>query len=63
MDRDATTADVHAAIDQARKVYSLYGAADQLALHEPQDYQRLPTATQDRIVQWMNQNLNAKERP
>jgi alpha-beta hydrolase superfamily lysophospholipase len=61
MDRDTTSADVHAAVDQARKVYSLYGATDQLALHEPQDYQRLPTATQDRIVQWMKDNLNPKE--
>jgi dienelactone hydrolase len=61
MDRDTTSADVHAAVDQARKVYSLYGATDQLALQEPQDYQRLPTATQDRIVQWMKDNLNPKE--
>jgi pimeloyl-ACP methyl ester carboxylesterase len=61
MDRDATPADVHAAVDQARKVYTLYSAADKLALHEPDDYQRLPTATLNSIVQWMNQNLNAKE--
>lgn len=63
MDRDAAPADVRAAVGQARKVYALYGAADKLALQEPDDYQRLPTATLNSIVQWMGQNLNAKESP
>ncbi|HWA08122.1 MAG TPA: alpha/beta fold hydrolase [Opitutaceae bacterium] len=59
MDRDATPADVHAAVEQARKIYSLYGAAAKLALDEPRDYARLPTAGQDRIIQWMQANLSA----
>ena len=29
LDRDATPADVHAAVDQARKVYALYHATGQ----------------------------------
>ena len=52
--------DVHAAVEQARKVYALYGAADKLALHEPWDYNRLPDATQDWIIQWMNGNMPAR---
>jgi pimeloyl-ACP methyl ester carboxylesterase len=59
LDRDATPADVRAAVEQAKKVYSLYGATDKLGLYEPWDYNRLPTASQDWIVQWMHQNLNA----
>lgn len=59
LDRDATPADVHTAVEQARKVYALYGTPDKLALHEPWDYNRLPDATQDWIIQWMSRNLQA----
>jgi pimeloyl-ACP methyl ester carboxylesterase len=57
LDRDGTPADVHNAIEQARKVYALYGASDKLKLDEPWDYTRLPAATQDRIIKWMNENM------
>jgi pimeloyl-ACP methyl ester carboxylesterase len=56
-DREAIPADVHAAVERARKVYALYNATDKLALDEPWDYSRLPNATQDRIIQWMGQNM------
>ena len=57
LDRDGTPADVHAAVDQARKVYTLYGAPAKLALEEPWDYTRLPDKTQNEIVRWMGANL------
>jgi pimeloyl-ACP methyl ester carboxylesterase len=57
LDRDATPADVHSAVDQARKVYALYGASAKLESREPWDYNRLPDKTQDEIVQWMKENL------
>jgi len=57
LDRDATPADVRAAVDNARKVYSLYGAADKLHLDEPWDYNRLPEATQARIIELMLENM------
>lgn len=56
-DRDGTPADVHNAVEQARKVYALYNAADMLKLYEPWDYTRLPTATQDLIIEWINQKI------
>jgi pimeloyl-ACP methyl ester carboxylesterase len=56
-DRDATPADVKTAVDQAQKIYSLYHAADKLVLDEPWDYNRLPEATQDRIIKWMSENM------
>jgi len=59
LDRDANSADVHAAVEQAKKIYSLYGAGDRLGLHEPWDYNRLPDASQDWVVQWMGKNLTA----
>ena len=35
LDRDAAPAEVHAAVEQARKVYALYGADTRLGLDEP----------------------------
>ena len=58
LDRDATPADVHLAVEQAKRVYALYGAAPKLALQEPWDYNRLPAKTQDEIIQWMAANLH-----
>ena len=58
LDRDANPADVKTAVDQASKVYSLYSATDQLVLDEPWDYNRLPEATQDRIIKWMGDHMH-----
>lgn len=57
LDRDATPADVEAAVREAGKVYALYGAASSLAIREPWDYNRLPNQLQDEVIQWMGQNL------
>jgi pimeloyl-ACP methyl ester carboxylesterase len=57
LDRDATPADVHAAVDQAKKVYALYNAPTKLSLSEPWDYNRLPEKTQDEIIAWMRDNM------
>jgi hypothetical protein len=57
MDRDANPADVRAAVEQAKGIYTLYNAADELALDEPWDYNRLPQATQDRIIEWMGAHM------
>ncbi|SPE32856.1 conserved hypothetical protein [Candidatus Sulfopaludibacter sp. SbA3] len=58
LDRDATPADVRSAVEQARKVYTLYGAGARLGMEEPWDYNRLPERTQDEIVKWMQANFN-----
>jgi pimeloyl-ACP methyl ester carboxylesterase len=57
LDRDATPADVSAAVERAKNVYSLYSSPENLALYEPWDYNRLPDKTQDWIVDWMSKNL------
>ncbi len=57
LDRDATPGDVHTAVEQARKIYTLYNASDKLALEEPWDYNRLPEVTQDKVIGWMGQNM------
>jgi len=52
-DRDATPADVRLAVEQAKKIYRLYNAVDNVMLDEPWDYNRLPQVTEDRVIQWM----------
>lgn len=58
LDRDANPADVETAVAQAKKIYSLSNAADKLVLDEPWDYNRLPEATQDRIIKWMGDHMH-----
>src|ERR1035438_1514855 len=50
LDRDATPADVKSVVEQAKRVYGLYGAGAKIELQEPWDYNRLPTRTQDEIL-------------
>jgi pimeloyl-ACP methyl ester carboxylesterase len=57
LDRDATPSDVHAAVEQARGVYTLLNAANKLELFEPWDYNRLPESTLDKVVDWMKLNM------
>jgi dienelactone hydrolase len=56
-DRDAAPADVKLALEQAKKIYRLYNAADNVMLDEPWDYNRLPLGTQDRVIQWMVEKM------
>lgn len=58
LDRDATPADVHDAVERARKVYAMYNAADRLGLSEPWDYNRLPTGMLNDAIDWMSKNLS-----
>lgn len=56
MDRDATPDEVRNAVENARRSYALHDAVDNLTLDEPDDYQRFPTATQNRVIEWMTDN-------
>lgn len=54
MDRATSPADVRKAVDEAKKVYALYSATDNLALYEPKDYTRLTNETENHAIEWMN---------
>ena len=56
-DRDASPDDVKSAVNHAQAVFKLKGASDKLGLQEPDDYARLTTATQDKIIEWMASNI------
>jgi pimeloyl-ACP methyl ester carboxylesterase len=57
LDRDGTPAEVHTAVEQARRIYALQNADSNLGLYEPWDYTRLTNATQDWIIQWMAKTM------
>jgi pimeloyl-ACP methyl ester carboxylesterase len=57
LDRDANVSDVQTAVEQAGKIFSLYNASNKLKFDKPWDYNRLPEASQDRIVEWMKENM------
>jgi hypothetical protein len=48
---------VRLAVEQARKAYRHYNAADNVMLDEPWDYNRLPLATQERVIKWMAEKM------
>ncbi len=55
--RDATLNDVRDSVAQAKKVFDLENASDQLVLDDPWDYFRLSLEGQNRIVNWMMKNM------
>lgn len=57
LDRDAEPSDVHKCVESARAAYSAQNASQNLVLTEPWDYNRLPTAVENQIIDWMRQNM------
>jgi pimeloyl-ACP methyl ester carboxylesterase len=57
LDRDTNPDEVRLAVDQAKKVYGLYNAADKIMLDQPWDYNRLPLPTLERAIHWMSENM------
>jgi pimeloyl-ACP methyl ester carboxylesterase len=53
MDQGDAPVQVRALVEHARRIYATSGPAERLALIEPDDYQRLPAKTQQRIIDWM----------
>ncbi|MBN1818855.1 MAG: hypothetical protein JW828_15945 [Sedimentisphaerales bacterium] len=56
-DNGGERAEACTAVERARTVYELHGAGGTLELREPWDYTRLPTSTQDAIIDWMKRTL------
>jgi dienelactone hydrolase len=56
-DRDAIFEDVKACVEEARKVYQLYGAKDEIDLHAPDDYNRFSHEMQKYVYSWVKENF------
>jgi dienelactone hydrolase len=56
-DRDADFGDVKACVEEARKVFGLYGAEGEIDLYAPDDYNRLTMEMKQNIYIWMQENF------
>lgn len=53
MDKDAVAGDVRDCVDEAQKIYRLYGASDRLTLSAPDDYSRFSPEMRETAYQWL----------
>jgi pimeloyl-ACP methyl ester carboxylesterase len=53
MDKDAVAGDVRRCIDEAQKIYRLYGTTDRLQLSVPDDYSRFSAVMREKAYQWL----------
>jgi len=56
-DRDATSEDVRACVEEARNVFRLYDKTGEIDLHAPDDYNRLSYDMQQYIYTWIRENF------
>jgi poly(3-hydroxybutyrate) depolymerase len=59
MDKDAIAGDVRLCVNEAEKIYRLYGASDQLQLFVPDDYSRFSTEMRDKAYRWLRDRAAA----
>ncbi len=57
MDKDAILQDVIYCVDQATKIYGLYGSADNLQLFSPDDYNRFSPEMREKTYKWLVDRL------
>jgi dienelactone hydrolase len=55
MDKDAVLDDVRRCVDEARKIYRLYGAADGLQYFAPDDYSRFSPEMRAKAYEWLRE--------
>jgi pimeloyl-ACP methyl ester carboxylesterase len=56
-DQYASLPDVTRCVQEAAKVYELYGSAHSLTLLTPQDYNRFSAEVQERLLSWLRKQL------
>lgn len=53
-DQYASSEDVKRSVNEAARVYKLYGAGDDIQIDMPADYNRLSPEIKDRMVNWVD---------
>jgi len=53
MDKDAIFQDVGNCVEQARKIYSLYGTPDNIQIFSPDDYNRFSPEMREKTYEWL----------
>ncbi len=59
MDQGDAPLRVRELVGRAQRIYATSQASERLSLDEPDDYQRLPARTQERIIAWMSSQFGA----
>jgi len=57
LDRAASLEDVTQAVEAARQVYALYGAAEKVKQISPEDYNRFSPQTQALALDWLKEQI------
>ncbi len=58
MDKDAILQDVKSSVEQAGKVYSLYGDPGNIEIYSPDDYNRYAPEMSDQTYEWLQNQSN-----
>ena len=58
MDKDAILQDVRSCVEQAGKIYGLYGAPDNIQIFTPDDYNRFSPEMREKTYDWLKSRLN-----
>jgi len=58
LDKDAVVEDVRNCVEQARKIYSLYGSGENVEIFSPEDYNRLSPEMRDKMYMWLQERLS-----
>ena len=56
-DKDANLADVKQSIEEARKVYTLYGAPDNIQIFTPDDHSRFSPEMREKTYEWLQDKM------
>lgn len=57
MDKDASLKDIMYCVEQARKIYSLFGTTDNIQLFSPDDYNRFSPEMREKTFEWLQDRL------
>jgi dienelactone hydrolase len=57
MDKDEILQDVGNCVEQARKIYSLYGSPDNIQIFSPDDYNRFSNVMREKTYKWLQERL------
>ena len=57
MDKDAHLEDVQNCVEQARKIYGLYGASDNIQIFSPDDYNRFSPEMREKTYEWLQNQI------
>ena len=59
MDKDANLQDVKACVEDARRIYNLYGAGNGIQIFSPDDFSRFSNEMREKTYEWLQERMKA----